>query len=584
MSRVEPTQTILCLGALLWLASCQTGINDATGVSQPAELFVERSAETGLRFNHFVGATGDFYLPETMGPGVALFDYDNDGDLDVYFLQGSVLNPEKTLDDSVFPAPKEHFPGNRLFRNNFVPSGTLSFDDVTEAAGVGHVGYGLGAAVGDYDNDGYADLYVTNYGPNVLYRNNGDGTFQDVTRDAGVIDGAFSSSAAFLDYDADGDLDLYVAHYNTFSVEGNKPCQSPSGERDYCGPKAYFALPDRLYRNEGNGKFSDVTRAAGIDAAYEHGLGIIGADFNADGRLDIYVANDQTPNQLWTQQQDGKFKDMGLVSGSAYNGEGEVEAGMGVTAEDFDGDGDLDLFLSHLINQTNTVYVNDGRGNFDDATAISGLGPPSLPFTGFGTKWFDYDNDGLLDLFVANGAVMMLDNLKGDPFPYHQKNQLFRNMGRRYEDITATAGAALQLSEVSRGAAFGDIDNDGDVDIVVSNCNGPARLLLNQVGSLRHWLTVQLEGTVTTRDAMGALVAIDRAGRQPVWRRSSTDGSYLSANDPRVHFGLGTDEELGQSPVEAIVVAWPTGERERWPVEGIDRLVKLKQNSGAPIR
>ena len=584
MSRVEPTQTILCLGALLWLASCQTGINDATGVSQPAELFVERSAETGLRFNHFVGATGDFYLPETMGPGVALFDYDNDGDLDVYLLQGSVLNPEKTLDDSVFPAPKEHFPGNRLFRNNFVPSGTLSFDDVTEAAGIGHVGYGLGAAVGDYDNDGYADLYVTNYGPNVLYRNNGDGTFQDVTRDAGVIDGAFSSSAAFLDYDADGDLDLYVAHYNTFSVEGNKPCQSPSGERDYCGPKAYFALPDRLYRNEGNGKFSDVTRAAGIDAAYEHGLGIIGADFNADGRLDIYVANDQTPNQLWTQQQDGKFKDMGLVSGSAYNGEGEVEAGMGVTAEDFDGDGDLDLFLSHLINQTNTVYVNDGRGNFDDATAISGLGPPSLPFTGFGTKWFDYDNDGLLDLFVANGAVMMLDNLKGDPFPYHQKNQLFRNMGRRYEDITATAGAALQLSEVSRGAAFGDIDNDGDVDIVVSNCNGPARLLINQVGNARHWLSVQLEGATTTRDAMGALVAVERAGRQPVWRRSSTDGSYLSANDPRVHFGLGTDEELGQSPVKAIVVAWPAGERERWPVGGIDRLVKLKQNSGAPVR
>ncbi|MDA1315686.1 MAG: CRTAC1 family protein [Acidobacteria bacterium] len=338
-----------------------------------------------------------------------------------------------------------------------------------------------------------------------------------------------------------------------------------------------------MYRNEGNGKFSDVTHAAGIDASYGHGLGIIGADFNADGRLDIYVANDQTPNQLWTQQEDGKFKDMGLVSGSAYNAAGEAEAGMGVTAEDFDGDGDLDLFLSHLINQTNTLYLNDGRGNFDDATAIFGLGPASRPFTGFGTKWFDYDNDGLLDLFIANGAVMMLDDLKGDPFPYHQKNQLFHNTGRTYEDVTASAGAALQLSEVSRGAAFGDIDNDGDVDIVVSNCNGWARLLINQVGNARHWLTVQLEGTATTRDATGALVAVERTGRQPVWRRSSTDGSYLSANDRRVHFGLGTDEELGEAPVEAIVVAWPDGVRERWPVQGVDQLLKLKQGTGEPV-
>jgi len=550
----------------------------------PAELFVERARDVGLGFKHFLGATSDFYLPETMGPGVAVFDYDGDGDLDVYFLQGSVLNPAKSLDDSVFPPPKEHFPGNRLFRNEFVPSGTLAFKDVTEIAGVGDDGYGLGAAVGDYDNDGDADLYVTNYGPNVLYRNNGDGTFRDVTREAGVVDDTFSSSSAFLDYDGDGDLDLYVAHYNTFSVKGNKPCKAPSGERDYCGPKAYFALPDRLYRNDGKDKFTDVTRAAGMGAAAGHGLGIIGADFNADGRLDIYVANDQTPNQLWTQQGDGTFKDMGLVSGSAYNAEGEAEAGMGVTAEDFDGDGDLDLFLSHLINQTNTLYLNDGRGNFDDATAVFGLGPASRPFTGFGTKWFDYDNDGLLDLFIANGAVMRLDDLKGDPFPYHQKNQLFRNTGRSYEDVGADAGAALELSEVGRGAAFGDIDNDGDVDIVLANCNGPARLLLNQVGNLRHWLSVRLEGSKTTRDGTGALVAVERTGRKPVWRRSSTDGSYLSANDPRVHFGLGDGAEIEKEPVEAVVVAWPNGSRERWAVDGIDRMMGIKQGSGEAVQ
>lgn len=565
--------------ALLCQLSSQCG-EVAVMTDPPVEPFVERAAEVGLGFRHFLGATGDFYLPETMGPGSALLDYDGDGDLDVYFLQGGILNPEKTLRDSVFPVPQEHFPGNRLFRNRLLPSGKLAFEDVTGEAGVGHDGFGLGAAVGDYDNDGDSDLYVTNYGPNVLYRNNSDGTFTDVTREAGVIDDAFSSSAAFMDYDSDGDLDLYVAHYNTFSPQGNKRCQAPTGERDYCGPDAYFPLPDRLFRNEGNGTFLDVTRSAGIESAYGHGLGVVGADFNVDGRLDIYIANDQTPNQLWIQQADGAFRDMGLVSGSAYNAEGQAEAGMGVTAEDFDGDGDLDLFLSHLMDQTNTLYLNDGAGNFDDSTAILGLGPASLPFTGFGTSWFDYDNDGLLDLFVANGAVMMIEELAGDPFPYHQINQLFRNTGRRYVDATSDAGAVFELSEVSRGAAFGDIDNDGDIDIVVSNCNGRARMLFNQVGSLRHWLTVILEGVKANRDGIGALVAVERRGRKPVWRRSSTDGSYLTANDRRVHFGLGTDEELALAPVEAVVVAWPDGSRERWPVREVDLFLTLKQGSG----
>ena len=294
---------VAVMSAAICVSSCGSDQVDRAAPAAPAVPFVERAEEVGLRFEHFLGATDDFYLPETMGPGVAVFDYDGDGDLDVYFLQGSVLNPAKSLDDSSFPIPEENFPGNRLFRNALIPSGQLAFEDVTEVAGVGDDGYGLGAAVGDYDNDGDADLYVTNYGPNVLYRNNGDGSFADVTAEAGVVDDAFSSSAAFLDYDGDGDLDLYVAHYNTFSPEGNKICKAPSGERDYCGPKAYFPLPDRLYRNEGNGEFTDVSRAAGIEATYGHGLGIIGADFDADGRLDIYVANDQTPNQLWTQQQ-----------------------------------------------------------------------------------------------------------------------------------------------------------------------------------------------------------------------------------------------------------------------------------------
>ncbi len=540
-------------------------------------IFRDAAAETGLAFRHFIGATGELYLVEVMGSGVALLDYDGDGDLDVYFLQGTVLAPGKTVADSRFPAPSPHWPGNRLFRNDLIPGGELRFTDVTEEAGVGGTGYGLGATAADYDNDGDVDLYVTAFGPNALYRNEGDGTFKNVAAEAGVRDEGFTTSAAFLDYDADGDLDLYVAYYNAFSIEGNKRCKAPSGERDYCGPTAYFPLPDRLYRNDGNGRFTDVSRAAGIAGESQAGLGVVAADLNLDGWIDLYVADDQTPNLLWMNGGDGTFEESGLISGSAYNENGEVEAGMGVSVADFDGDGDDDLFLTHLRDQTNTLYLNDGDAMFDDATSRYGLDSPSVAATGFGTRWFDYDNDGRLDLFAANGSIMRNEKLRGDRFPYHEKNQLFHNEGERFRDVSGEAGAAMQLSEVSRGAAFGDIDNDGDIDIVVSNCNGPARLLLNEVGWRNPWLRVELEGVTVNRDALGARVALLRPGRAPVWRRVAVDGSYLSASEKRVHFGL------GKAPApEAVLVVWPDGSRERWPAGEIRRTLKLRQGEGTP--
>jgi enediyne biosynthesis protein E4 len=548
-------------------------------------LFEDATEKTGLRFQHFIGATGSYFVPEIFGSGVALLDYDGDGDLDVYFLQGMVLDRTKSLKDSIFPVPKEHFPGNRLFRNNLIPTGKLSFTDVTEQAHVaGNGGYGMGAAVGDYDNDGHPDLFVTNYGKDILYHNNGDGTFTDVTKEAFPAEESFGSSAAFVDYDRDGFLDLIVVRYNSFTVQGNKRCSGYAGAREYCGPGDYRPIPDKLYHNDGKGHFTDVSQKAGLGAAFGNGLGVVCADFNGDGWIDIFVANDKTPNQLWINHGDGTFEDDALMSGTAFDDEGKAHAGMGVTAGDFDGDGDEDIFISNIMGETHMLYLNLGKGVFRDATKLYGLGYTTVPYTGFGTLWFDYDNDGRLDLFIADGEVRAIESQRGKPFPYDQKNQLFHNEGKTFRDVTGEAGPVFDLSEVSRGAAFGDIDNDGDIDIVVSNANGPARLLLNQIGNRNHWLEVRLQGVTVNRDALGARVALLRQGRPALWRRVATDGSYLSANDPRVHFGLGPDAELRTAPPESIVVIWPDGSRETWPVPGVDRLLQFRQGTGTKLK
>ena len=551
-----------------------------TPVTAQLSLFREVAAETGLNFHHFTGATGEYYMPEIMGSGAALFDYDNDGDLDVYLLQGTKLDLSEQAKLKYAP-PKDSKAGNRLFRNELVPGGKLKFTDVTEAAGVGLVAYGMGTATGDYDNDGDVDLYVTNFGSNVLYRNNGNGTFTDVIRQAGVDDPRWSTSAAFVDYDQDGRLDLFVCNYVDFTVKGNKPCFAPTGEVDYCSPSAYRPVTDRLFHNDGGGKFSDATQSSGIGMVSGPGLGVTCADFNGDGLVDIYVANDGAANLLWVNKEGGKFEEGGLMAGAAYAADGAPRAGMGVTAGDIDNDGDDDLLVTNLTKQGSTLFRNNGKGLFDDTTVDFNLAQPTFMSTGFGVAWLDYDNDGWLDLFAANGAVTLMPSLRGQPYPFHQRNQLFHNEAgrqagqRTFREITTEAGAALQLSEVSRAAAFGDIDNDGDVDVLVANNNGLARLLLNQNATKQHWLQVRLTGVKDNRDGLGARVAVIRKSGT-IWRRIHTDGSYLAANDPRVHFGLGKE-----MAIEAVGVIWPNGSREIWAKVKVDSLNVLKQGTGA---
>jgi hypothetical protein len=564
---------VVCGLSLCVLLAC----SKAPPIARSGVNFREAAAETGLRFRHFTGATGQYYLPEIMGSGVALFDYDGDGDLDVFLVQGTILQPGKSMSDARFPPPSGWKPGNRLFRNMLKETGKLQFVDVTDQAGLNHVGYGMGVAVGDYNNDGYPDLYVTNFGSNILYRNNGNGTFTDVTREAGLADAGWSASAAFVDYDRDGYLDLYVTHYLDFTVLGNRECFDPAGERDYCPPTAYKPTLHRLFRNLGNGKFRDVTQAAGIGSAVGPGLGVICADFNGDGWPDIYAANDGSANLLWLNNGNGTFREGALLTGAAYSEDGVARAGMGVAAGDFDNTGNESILVTNLAREGATLFRNKSHGEFTDATKEFGLYQPTFPYTGFGVQWLDYDNDGRPDLFIANGAVTIVENLRGRPYPFHQRNLLLHNEGARFRETSGEAGPAFQLSEVGRGVAFGDINNDGRVDIVVSNNNGPVRLLLNETTPAGHWLEIQLQGVKSNRDGIGARVAVLREGQKPLWGRAHTDGSYLSASDVRIHFGLGDAKEA------QVLVEWPDGSKEQWEHVRAESLVKLRQGTGKTL-
>ena len=543
--------------------------------------FADRAEEAGLDFVHFNGMSGEFYFPEIMPPGVGLLDVDNDGDLDIYLVQGQLLGTGTTVDKALFPPPGPLPLAGRLYRNDLavLPDGTrtLRFTDVTGESGIDAREYGMGVATGDVDNDGRVDLYLTNLGPNQLFRNNGDGTFSDVSRQSGLDDPGWGISASFVDYDRDGWLDLYVGNYVDYSTETERECPSETGRLGYCVPQVYRAQPDKLYRNRGDGSFVDVTATALATSTFGPALGVSTADFDGDGWLDIYVANDGEANQLWMNRRDGTLVDTGPLSGTALNGNGNAEGSMGVDAGDFDNDGDEDLFMTHLTTETNTLYVNDGSGLFEDRSALSGLGPPSLRLTGFGTAWLDFDNDGWLDVLTVNGRVSRTEERANEPFPYDQPKQLFRNLGNgRFEDATSRAGAAFAASEVGRGAAFGDVDNDGDIDVLVGNDSGRVRLLVNQVDSPRHWLGLRLVGGPDTpRDMLGARLEVARGDGTTLWRRARSDGSYGSANDPRVHVGLGDSPD-----VDRVRVHWPGGQVEEWTDVEIDRWTTLTEGNG----
>jgi len=519
------------------------GSNGSAGATD--DLFVDRATQSGLSVTHDNGARGDFFYDEIISGGGGLLDFDNDGDLDLYLVQTGPI-----------PATV-NAPSDRFFRNDGMDEVHMTpvFTDITQQTGIGSMtGHGMGIATGDFDNDGWIDVYVTHFGANVLLRNTGTGSFEDVTQIAAVGDPGLSTSALFADVDQDGWLDLFVVNYLQYTVETDKVCTNLIGGREYCGPRSYPASQDRLYHNLGDGRFEDWSLAAGIKATGA-GLGVVAADWDHNGWIDLYVANDQTPNHLWLNQGRGQFVNEAMLRGSAVDGAGKAEASMGIDSADLDGDGDEDLFMTHLITETNTAYLNDGSAYFHDATAGTGLGVVSLPWTGFGTAFLDFDNDGWLDVMVANGAVRAnLDRqASGDSFPYGEPNLLFRNLGQaRFVDISNQA-PVLALPMVSRGLAPGDIDNDGDTDLVVFNSHGPLQMLINQVGQRARWLGVRVLDP-SGRDAIGAEIRLTRDDGSVLMRRVRTAVGYLSAADPRVLFGL--DDDVGPFAVD---ITWIDG-------------------------
>jgi len=523
--------------------------------------FADIAATAALDFNHQRGSEVRYYFPELLGGGAAFVDYDNDGDLDVYLVQSGDLKA----------APRDNAP-NRLFRNQ-LEEGALRFEDVTETSGADDRGYGMGVATGDYNNDGHIDLYVTNVERNTLLRNNGEGTFRDVTEEAGVGDAKWSSSAAFLDYDRDGDLDLYVVNYVNWSPAIEIACFT-AGVRDYCHPRNYDApAADTLYRNNGDGTFADVSAEAGLRVAFGNGLGVATGDFNNDGLVDIYVANDDMPNQLWINDGAGHFTDEALLSGCSVNANGAAEAGMGVIAFDLESDGDLDIFLTHLRGESNTLYENKG-GWFDDTTAAAGLAGPSIPFTGFGLALADFNNDRHPDVYLVNGRVIRGDVQYVENDPYAEPNLLFRGVGpARFEEGFPRGGTKTPLYGVSRGAAFGDVDNDGRIDAVVVENGGPVRLLHNIAGQEGQWVGFRVT-TAKNQDAINARVRI-KTGEATQRRHVQSAYSYCAANDVRVHFGLGD-----ASDVDRVVVRWPDGREENFGSVSAGGYYELRRGAG----
>ena len=579
--------SLLALGLAAVIAGCGGAAGGANGSDGHDGLFVDVTEAVGLDFVYHNGMAGDRTFHEIMGPGGAVLDFDNDGDLDIYAVQGHSLARDRVFEG-------EDAPIDRLFRNELAETGDLRFTDVTEASGIRAIGYGMGAATGDFDNDGDVDIYVLNWGDNQLWRNDGDGTFSDVTEGSGTNSPWWSSGATFFDYDRDGWLDLLVVNYlqvdrpveritggdyttaYDFSLEGTSPgCEAAEPD---CEPSIYVPQRNQLFRNLGDGTFEDVTANHGFGTVFGPALGVAAADFNGDGWLDVYIANDGRANELWINDAGRGFRERAGATGAALNGAGVAEASMGVAVADFDDDGDADVFLTHLSDETNTLYRNTGDAlrRFDDLTDEAGLGQPSEGFTGFGTVALDYDLDGDLDLFVANGEVEVIaaQSDQDEALPFRQRNQLFRNEGGgRFVEVSPAAEPVLAIAEVTRGVSRGDIDNDGDPDLVVFNNSAPLRLLRNEASAGPLWL-----GLAFSPGSGAVLVDIIRASGDTLRRWGHTDGSYLSAHDPRVLVSLG-----GGAPNVTVRVTWPDGSVEEWAGLDLSRYHELRSGGGAAV-
>jgi hypothetical protein len=533
--RDRPAAAILAAAAITVLAAAGKPAPKTSPDTGCPVVFADVAAAAGLAFQHDRGTTKQHQLPETMGAGVAWLDYDKDGWMDLYVVQSGP-----------FPEDGSLRARDRLYRNE-----NGKFTDVTEKAGLKDTAYGMGAIAGDYDNNGLTDLFVTNFGRNILYRNGGDGTFTDVTEKAGAAGSGWSTSAAFADFDGDGDLDLFVVRYLDYSVEKNYFCGDPvKGKRDYCHPSLYPPIGNLLFRNNGDGTFTDVTAGSGIERALGKGLGVVVADLDGDGKPDVYVANDTTMNFLFRNLGGMKFEDVSLISGAGVNSAGRAFGGMGVSAADMDGDGRADLMVANFEAEPNSLYRNLGDGVFEDASAVSGFGPPAFNFSGFGLNPFDAANAGRLDVFIANGHVLESPKMQG--VTYAERPFLMWNDGKgKFRE--RGCGDPFRRELVGRGSAVADYDNDGDIDIAVSNSGGPLELLRNRGGSGNGWIGLVLKGSKSNRLGIGARVTLETELSRQV-REVKAGDSYLSSSDPRVHFGLGKAKEIRR-----LEVRWPSG-------------------------
>jgi hypothetical protein len=559
MKRLQATALAACL---IGTAACdrQPSPGGGPALSSPLGVqFVERSVSSGIRFRHTDGSSGKYYIVETLASGVGLIDFDDDGDLDSYFLNGRPLPPAPEGDAS---AP------NALYEN----LGEGKFRDVTAAKGVPGIGFSVGCAAGDYDGDGDLDIYVAGLGPNVLYRNDGreaGWSFTAVTAEAGVDDARFSAGCAFLDIDHDGDLDLYVANYCEVDFASSTPCFN-NKVPGYCAPGQYKPVSDSLFLNSGDGTFRDISTESGIDAEAKWGMGVVATDFDGDGWVDIYVANDVSENFLFKNLQGGKFKNVAKILGAARGADGDEQGSMGLDAADYDRDGLVDFVITNFQKQLNALYHNEGEAGFTDMAMAHGLGHTCAPMVSWGTKFFDFDHDGWLDLFIANGHLEDRIAEYDQSSTYLQRNQLFQNQGGAFKEVTALAGPGLRELFSSRGAAFGDIDNDGDIDIVVSNSRDRPSLLFNEGGNRRPWVMIECRGR-KNRFAIGAKVTVTAGGfSQSAEVRSG--GSYCSQNDLRLHFGLG-----GASRVDRVEVKWPGGGTTVREDLAINRLHRIEE-------